>query len=1647
MDKADVMEIDDPETNAVSNPYVFSKPSIVSDSPTIVNFGVGSDHVFDVQFSKRKDTFTFAAPMIISQYDQSHANLEASKPTMQKPKNSSTKFKPTVNVFANALKDTGAFEELKKNAKSHNPKVNIDHSITCSDVPKALLTKTAAQHFFMSFGNIAKITIRPRRRSITVTYKTKKEAITAYKNCGNYMDEEFHIEWTKLQPLEKLPTKKKDVHKNLVTNLLKATNDEIRSELKAMTNLEYNLHPNKRIEASDKSLLLPLKTKASSVKTTLSSDKSLSKLEKAVVKTEKLDSDGQLAKPLSNTSIEELENVVLQAALTAEDKYKILEARDRLMRLKRVKPASLATAKVTSGTCPDMCPEKERLMRESQRQIAPYEQLEGNEYKVNHVVAIKQYSRSSADQEEPMPHELRPVKSLKMTMSYLLHEIADLCEQEGTNLAEWYHFLWDRMRGIRKDITQQELCCADSVELVEQCARFHIISSERLCAEDASVFDKKINSENLTKCLQTLKYMYHDLRMKGITCENEPEFRAYVVLLNLNNGNFLYDLQQLPKYVQNSPEVQFAIKVYFSLDSNNYYKFFKLVRETTYLKACILLRYFNQVRLKAFSIMIKAYCRSTSTAFPLYEMMDILGFEDENEARYFCEQVGLNVSDDDLYVLLNRRNFSMPTTSIQQVRACNLIESKRIALNFSIGQCIAGKRMPERIYKNHKPHNSFDAHGYLKPESINAADQNADALSAEQHDACELMEKKMKPKPKLIPIRGKNQRITKEGSPVNPVQIKKQPASAGNESNMSKTVTDYRLITSDGVKTTSEPISVEHETRVPNIFENKSYESTAQVKESFDKKFDDRDATTNKMNRENTTMDNKKQPESFSSNNTFGNNTFASSSTKQQETLRNVESATPFATAVNKSIFSGTATGNIFMKNAMSSSTVLFGNPVVSTSVSSQQSANNVDAASKVKKEQIVFPKKEEIVFPKKERTVFAKKEQNAQKDVQAEIEKVRLEKLEHAKKMQRLDEQSGEIYNSLHAEITQEFCSAVVKEDIDRIKTYNALSDRILHDITEDVTYEMCDDVLTAEVDNQRKLEAMLLKVKNRVILKSFNNWKRYVAKRKRQREALEDTPVWVQKQSVEECAKMLYSKEQEVVIRSMRRRRKTPEDVTISTEVLAPIEVIAHIGIRENLRLLDINPLPNLFWKLVISWPDLSSKTLLWHHKKVMNEYLYPVDFTVDPIVKVYQPNPYETLHICIRHFEGLISEHNLTGADALLFIADASENYKSVAKRLMRTVLSRHKLMPMPLAFITLGNGDLEKQNEGIISNLESILESGYISEYTIMHEKNLTAKVILNLTQSAVLWLTMNKSPSNPLEMDYLYNVYDICLSEELWLRILGDSTFNKQLSNALADPNFVIDLHNEAVNHLIDIILDPESMLYTNFAPELKKFVKSNHSKPCSYEYFDESWKRDEYRARLENTMNSFLLPPWNAPWPITDVQDLRRHIMNYCGEVLSDSNCNTIFCDILSNLFLTSGSLQVSNFVHILLHILKEKVRLLDENQTVIYNRNHVKHFRTLPWWFKSNILTEFTARELDTSDTSNEPRRKKKKFDTSENDLDDSILDEEFGSLAEFCEDTRIQVTEVYSISQKIENRLRAQQLENTLLEEKLKSALLDKI
>ncbi|XP_008563259.1 PREDICTED: germinal-center associated nuclear protein-like, partial [Galeopterus variegatus] len=197
-------------------------------------------------------------------------------------------------------------------------------------------------------------------------------------------------------------------------------------------------------------------------------------------------------------------------------------------------------------------------------------------------------------------------------MDYLVTQIMD--QKEGS-LRDWYDFVWNRTRGIRKDITQQHLCDPLTVSLIEKCTRFHIHCTHFMCEEPMSSFDAKINNENMTKCLQSLKEMYQDLRNRGVFCASEAEFQGYNVLLNLNKGDILRtELQQEPPVPMPATYVvmgQLAIR---------------------------------KDALRALNI---AYTVSTqrSTVFPLDGVVRMLLFRDSEEAADFLSHHGLAVSD------------------------------------------------------------------------------------------------------------------------------------------------------------------------------------------------------------------------------------------------------------------------------------------------------------------------------------------------------------------------------------------------------------------------------------------------------------------------------------------------------------------------------------------------------------------------------------------------------------------------------------------------------------------------------------------------------------------------------------------------------------------------------------------------------------------------------------------------------------------------------------------------------------------------------------------------------------------------------------------------------------------------------------------
>ncbi|XP_063706496.1 protein xmas [Culicoides brevitarsis] len=537
---------------------------------------------------------------------------------------------------------------------------NLDYSpksITCTNIPEEFLDKSVAKKHFGQFGTIKSFSLRPKNYSCSVEFENAEEAEVAKENGYIYNDHEFEIEFT----------------------------EESRSPS------TFEIDPDVQMELHA--------MKGGSV---------FGGTEQIMQQSQNTFIKRPLVKAKNEALNVEIEQLLRRQAHSVEDKYRILDARDKLIRQLQQNEKK---SKNLIGTCPDMCPEKERLMRIFQNQVASFEYQPGTN-QMDHKIAVKQYSRSSADQETPLPHELRPANVLRMSMNYLMSRIVDLSEDPKTNISDWFHFVWDRMRSIRKDITQQDLCTVEAVTLVEQCARFHIHSSARLVAEDPTVFDQKLNTENLTKCLQTLKYMYRDLRLQGVSCPNEPEFRAYVVLLNLNDGNFLWEFQQFSDVVLKSPELKFALKVYQAIANNNYVKFFQLVQETTYLNACILLRYFTQVRLKAVLTLLKAYCPKNPSKFSLKEFSEILAFEDFESTCSFLEYHGLSCDEEVLY--LDKRNFYYPDFPFTQERSLDLVESKR---QMSVGEIINGSPYsPGQMesLEKHQLQNSFDDFGYLK---------------------------------------------------------------------------------------------------------------------------------------------------------------------------------------------------------------------------------------------------------------------------------------------------------------------------------------------------------------------------------------------------------------------------------------------------------------------------------------------------------------------------------------------------------------------------------------------------------------------------------------------------------------------------------------------------------------------------------------------------------------------------------------------------------------------------------------------------------------------------------------------------------------------------------------------------------------------
>ncbi|KAE9620862.1 hypothetical protein Lalb_Chr01g0007531 [Lupinus albus] len=299
------------------------------------------------------------------------------------------------------------------------------------------------------------------------------------------------------------------------------------------------------------------------------------------------------------------------------------------------------------GTCPYMCPERERIQREKLRDLAVFERLNGNPRKSSPTLAVKKFCRTISSK---CASDVRPLPVLEDTLKYLL----SFLESTDNPFEVVHDFVFDRTRSIRQDLTMQNIVNKKAIYMYEGMVKFHVVSHHKLrhSLSDPNIASMHhLNMEQLTKTLTSLFSLYEANRNSNYVHENEAEFHSLNVLLHL--GSYSKPMAEplslwfsrLSPLVLKSKEMRFARRMLRSFRLGNYKDFFcTAATQASYLQYCIMEPYINEVRALALScINFGGY---KLHPYPLFDLSKQLMIK-ESDLETFCKSCGLETCTDE----------------------------------------------------------------------------------------------------------------------------------------------------------------------------------------------------------------------------------------------------------------------------------------------------------------------------------------------------------------------------------------------------------------------------------------------------------------------------------------------------------------------------------------------------------------------------------------------------------------------------------------------------------------------------------------------------------------------------------------------------------------------------------------------------------------------------------------------------------------------------------------------------------------------------------------------------------------------------------------------------------------------------------------
>ncbi|KAK0392348.1 hypothetical protein NLU13_1843 [Sarocladium strictum] len=360
------------------------------------------------------------------------------------------------------------------------------------------------------------------------------------------------------------------------------------------------------------------------------------------------------------------------------------------------------------GICEDMCPQYEQITRITEIDVHQPEKDSATAFPMPSRM-VKKLARSAAGQEAPLPMDVRSIAALRRTFDYLIDDLL----QDDSNLPGLHGFLWDRTRAIRRDftffssLTPEELKI--QVYVLENTARFHVTALHLLSQEGKAPEDfvEQQELEQLGKALLSLRDVYDDCNEQGITCENEPEFRAYYLIFHGRDSNIIETLQRQwrPTLWKNHDVIRTAVSLVEAMQSTQdfhdplkdgpslaaasaFLTYFKIVEDpsVSYTMACFAECHFPHIRRSILSAIKRGLARPKDTAKDVTAAVlnRFLRFDTVQQAVAFAELHDLEWAPDPekpydvsrQYLVLNSRQaMSHPRLSHQFSQS--LVEKKR----------------------------------------------------------------------------------------------------------------------------------------------------------------------------------------------------------------------------------------------------------------------------------------------------------------------------------------------------------------------------------------------------------------------------------------------------------------------------------------------------------------------------------------------------------------------------------------------------------------------------------------------------------------------------------------------------------------------------------------------------------------------------------------------------------------------------------------------------------------------------------------------------------------------------------------------------------------------------------------------------------